>query len=141
MQTLLWSSNSSPSLHSARLRKALRMQSLHTPNPPKSPVAPPAPRRWLVGSIFAGLLAAASLALAAGGSSGSPTVLNTASIERAIEQSSLAQRGIHAEVNCPSGVQQKQGLVFACVAVVDRNATRFVVTELDGRGDVHYAAR
>ena len=69
------------------------------------------------------------------------TILNTEKVERAIEHSSLAQRGKHAQVSCPSGVHQKKGLVFSCTAVVGRGSTRFVVTELDGSGHVHYEAR
>ena len=92
-------------------------------------------------SLVAGVLVAASLAVTACGSSESPTILNTEKVERAIERSSLAQRGQHAEVSCPSGVHQKKGLVFSCTAVVKRGSTRFVVTELDGSGHVHYEAR
>ena len=92
-------------------------------------------------SLVAGALVAASLAVSACGSSGSPTILNTEKVERAIERSSLAQRGKHAQVSCPSGVHQKKGLVFSCTAVVGRGSTRFVVTELDGSGHVRYEAR
>jgi hypothetical protein len=92
-------------------------------------------------SLAGGVLVAASLAVTACGSSGSPTILNTEKVERAIEGSSLAQRGKHAQVSCPSGVHQKKGLVFSCTAVVGRGSTRFVVTELDGSGHVHYEAR
>jgi hypothetical protein len=92
-------------------------------------------------SLFAGVLVATGLALSACGSSEAPTILNTEKVERAIEVSSLAQRGKHAQVTCPSGVHQKQGLTFSCTAVVDRGSTRFVVTQLDGSGRVHYEAR
>jgi hypothetical protein len=97
-----------------------------------------APRRR---SLIAGVVVAAGLAVGACGSSSSPTILNTEKVERAIEQSSLAQRGKHAQVSCPSGVHQKKGLVFSCTAVVKRDSTRFVVTQLDGSGHVHYVAR
>jgi hypothetical protein len=97
--------------------------------------------RW-VGRLFpAGVLAAVSLVLSACGSSGSVTILNTEKIERAIEQSSLAQRGGHVQASCPSGVHQQKGLVFSCVAVLGHSSTRFVVTELDGSGHVRYEAR
>jgi hypothetical protein len=92
-------------------------------------------------SLAAGVLVAASLAVSACGSAGSPTILDTEKVERAIEQSSLAQRGKHARVSCPSGVHQKKGLVFSCTAVVAGGSTRFVVTEMDGSGNVHYEAR
>jgi hypothetical protein len=92
-------------------------------------------------ALVAGVLVAASLAVTACGSPGAPTILDTEKVERAIEQSSLAQRGMHARVSCPSGVHQKKGLVFSCTAVVKSGSTRFLVTELDGSGQVHYEAR
>lgn len=92
--------------------------------------------------LAAGTLVAASLALSACGSSPSPTILNTEMIERAIEHSSLAQRGKQAHVTCPSGVHQNKGLAFSCTGVLgSESATRFVVTQLDGSGHVHYEAR
>jgi hypothetical protein len=106
------------------------------------------PGHWLGRSIVAGVLVAASLAVTAcrtsgsrAGSSESPTIVNTEKIERAIEHSSLARRGKHVRVSCPSGVHQKKGLVFSWAAVVEHGSTRFVVTELDGSGHVHYEAR
>jgi hypothetical protein len=92
-------------------------------------------------SVAAGIVVAGGLAVTACGSSVSPTILNTEKVERAIEDSSLAQRGKHAQVSCPSGVHQKKGLVFRCIAVVQSDSTRFMVTQLDGSGRVHYEAR
>jgi hypothetical protein len=117
------------------------MQPPNDPNPTMSPERPAAPSRWLGRSLIAGVLVAASVAVTACGSSGAPIILNTEKVERAIEQSTLAQRGNHARVSCPSGVHQKKGLVFFCTAVVQRRSTRFVVTELNGSGQVHYEAR
>lgn len=118
------------------------MQSLHHPNPSMSPQRPAESSRWLGRSLVAGVFVAASLGVTACGSSPGPsTILNTEKIERAIEQSSLAQRGKRAQVTCPSGVHQQERLVFSCTAVVRRDSTRFVVTELDGAGRVHYEAR
>jgi len=88
-----------------------------------------------------GVLVAAGIALTACGSSGSAAVINAKTIERAITNSSLAQRGVHPQVSCPSEVPQTQGLVFECTAVVNRDSTTFVVTELNGSGAVHYEAR
>lgn len=120
------------------------MQFLHDePTPTISPERAVPSSRRLGRSLAAGVLVAASLGLGAcGGSSPAkaPTILNTEKIERSIEQSSLAQRGKHAQVSCPSGVHQKKGLVFTCTALVRRSSTRFVVTQLDGAGNVHYAA-
>ena len=100
----------------------------------------PAARRLRRSSVAATLLTA-SLAVGACGSSGSPTVLNTEKVERAIEQSILDQRGTQAQVSCPSGVHQKKGSAFSCTALVKRESTRFQVTQLDGSGRVHYTAR
>jgi hypothetical protein len=104
-------------------------------------------RHWRIGRCLpVVLLIAASLMLTACGSSGSssqsraPKILNTSKVARAIQQSSLAQRGEHAKVSCPTGVHQQQGMVFSCTALVGRVSTRFVVTQLDGNGDVHYEA-
>ena len=91
-------------------------------------------------SLVAVTLIAASLTVTACGSD-SPTILNTEKIERAIEHSSLAQRGTHAQVTCPSGVLQKTGLTFSCMALVRNDSTRFVVTQVNGSGRVHYEAR
>jgi uncharacterized protein DUF4333 len=101
----------------------------------------PSGSRWNRCSSVAAVLIAASLALIACGSSGSTTILNTEKIERAIERSSLAQRGKVAQVSCPSGVHQEKDLVFSCTAAVGPSNTRFVVTQLDGSGHVHYEAR
>jgi hypothetical protein len=86
------------------------------------------------------LIVGFSLVLAACGSSESPTTLNTEKIERAIAQSSFAQRGQRARVSCPSEVPQIKGLKFSCRAVVGSVSTRFVVVEQDGSGHVHYEA-
>ena len=102
---------------------------------------------------FVAVLLAASLGLTACGSSGSPAassfkrpsanlILDTEKVERAIERSSLEQRGVRAQVSCPSGVYQEKGLEFSCTAVVKRGgSTKFVVTELDAAGRVRYEAR
>jgi hypothetical protein len=95
-----------------------------------------------VRSSVGGGLVASSLALAACGiSSGSPTILNTEKVERAIEHSALVERGQRVNVTCPSGVHQEKGLVFYCTAIFRGGTARFMVTELDGSGNVHYEAR
>jgi hypothetical protein len=73
--------------------------------------------------------------------SSAPTILNTERVERAIQDSSLAQRGIDPRVSCPSGVHQAKGRTFSCTAVVKRTTTKFVVSQLDDDGHVRYAAR
>lgn len=93
-------------------------------------------RRTLISGFFVGAI----LVLAACGSSGSIATLDTAKIERAIAHSSMAQRGQRAQVNCPSGVPQEEGLEFSCKAIAGSVSTRFVVVEQDGFGHVHYEA-
>jgi len=90
-------------------------------------------------TMAAVLVAASIAAIGCGGSDKPPTILNTEKVERAIEQSSLEQRRKRVNVSCPSGVHQKKGLVFTC-ATKTKLSTRFVVTQLDGRGRVHYEA-
>ena len=92
-------------------------------------------------SVAATLAAATFAAAGCGGSSGSPTILNTEKVERAIEQSSLAQRGAQARVTCPSGVLQRKSLVFTCTATTAKGDTPFTVTQVDGSGNVRYEAR
>jgi hypothetical protein len=99
--------------------------------------------RWLVRSLVAGVVVAPALAISGCGSatSGSPTILNTEKVERAIEQSGLTQRNKRVNVTCPSGVHQQKGLTFACTAVFKGGTTPFIVTQLDALGNVHYVAR
>jgi hypothetical protein len=94
--------------------------------------------RTAAGILVVGVLSATA---GCGGSSDAPTILDTEKVERAIEGSSLAQRGQVAHVTCPSGVHQTKGLVFACTARVGTVSTRFDVTQLDASGRVRYVAR
>jgi hypothetical protein len=113
------------------------MRHLHDPNTTRTAAS----RAWVRRLLIPGALVAAGLAATGCGGAGAPTILNTEKVERAIEQSSLAQRGEHARVSCPSGVHQKKGLTFACTAVVGSATTQFAVTQQDGSGRVHYEAR
>ncbi|MEA2401335.1 MAG: hypothetical protein QOK00_1738 [Thermoleophilaceae bacterium] len=88
------------------------------------------------------LVAAAGVAVSACGSAEAPTMLDTEKVERAIERSSLAQRGIETHVSCPSAVRQRKGSRFSCTGIVrERGSTRFLVTQLDGSGHVRYEGR
>jgi hypothetical protein len=107
------------------------MQSIHIRKPTRALVAV---------AIFAGALVAATLAISSWVGGDDPTILNTEKVEQAIEDSSLAQRGARADVVCPDGVHQKEGLEFNCTAAADGGSTRFVVTQLDDAGQVHYEA-
>jgi hypothetical protein len=107
--------------------------------PPIRPERQAISSRWLARCLVVGTVGAASLAMTACGSTRTVTILNTEKVERAIEKSSLDQRGKHVHVSCPPGVHQKRGLVFSCAAS-DRRSTRFVVTQMDDSGRVHYEA-
>ena len=118
-----------------------RMRSQPGARPDPGPGGRATGNRALVRALLAISVVATALALGACGSSAAPTILNTEKVERAIETSSLVQRGKRADVSCPSGVHQKKGMVFACTAVVKGNSTRFVVTQTNGSGNVRYEAR
>ena len=91
-------------------------------------------------ALVLALIVGSGLVLGACGSSESIATLNTEKIERAIAQSSFAQRGRHAKVSCPSTVPQIEGLRFSCKAIVGSVGTRFAVVEQDESGNVYYEA-
>jgi hypothetical protein len=97
-------------------------------------------RFWQYPYLALALIVVSSLVLAACGSSESVAMLNTQKIERAIVQSSFAQRGERPRVSCPSAVPQTEGLKFSCKAVVGSVSTRFLVVEQNGSGHVRYEA-
>jgi uncharacterized lipoprotein YajG len=69
------------------------------------------------------------------------TILDTERVERAIEASILQQRHVSATVTCPSGVVQRQGVTFVCIATTQKGTTPFDVTQTDSAGHVSYRAR
>jgi Domain of unknown function (DUF4333) len=99
-------------------------------------------------ALVVALAAAASLG-ACGSSSSSTTVppslpasiLNTNTVEQAIEESILEQRHTPAKVTCPSVVPQEKGRNFACIATVGDTKTAFVVTQTNDSGHVTYHAK
>jgi hypothetical protein len=101
------------------------------------------PKRRALLSLIGGTLVVAGLTLGGCGSSQSAQsagTLETGKVERAIAQSSLAQRGVHAQVSCPSDVPQEKGFTFTCAATVGQVDTAFVVVERDEFGHVEYEA-
>jgi hypothetical protein len=84
---------------------------------------------------------AATAVLAGCGGSSQVVILNTEKVERAIEQSIAQKRHLTAQVSCPSGVHQKKGLSFTCVATLPHGTTVFDVKQVDGRGNVTYVGR
>jgi Domain of unknown function (DUF4333) len=99
-------------------------------------------------AMLAAVLAAISLA-ACGSSSQSSTnpsslpssILDTGIVQKAIEESVLAQRHVHASVTCPSVVPQEQGHDFVCIATVGKKKTPFVVEQTNDGGHVTYHAK
>ncbi|HEV3320472.1 MAG TPA: hypothetical protein VG053_12210 [Solirubrobacteraceae bacterium] len=104
--------------------------------------------RGLGGSVavIAALVTAATLSACGSSSSSSSTAsaktnLNTPHIERAIEQSILSERHVHARVVCPRVVPQEKGHDFTCIATVGKSTTPFAVVQQDNRGYVTYQAK
>lgn len=95
--------------------------------------------------LLIGATLAATVALGACGSSGSPVdeaerQLDTERVELAIAESSLTQRGQRPQVTCPGDVPQEEGIEFSCIAKVGQVSTRFVVVQKDDDGNVRYEA-
>lgn len=105
---------------------------------------------WRARPLTVATIGVAMLASACGSSnSSSPTtaphpsgVLNVKRVELAITQSILTERHQHANVRCPKGVLQEQGLTFKCIATThsDKRTIRtvFTVFQRNGRGSVYY---
>jgi hypothetical protein len=119
------------------------MRSIHNPDLVIDRRNSAAPRRRALLSLIGGTLVLAGLMLGGCGSSQSgqsAATLETGKVERAIAQSSLAQRGVHAQVSCPADVPQAKGFTFTCAATVGQVDTAFVVVERDAFGHVEYEA-
>jgi hypothetical protein len=69
------------------------------------------------------------------------TNLNTPHVERAIEQSILSERHVHAKVICPRVVPQQKGHDFTCIATVGKTPTPFAVVQQNNGGYVTYHAQ
>jgi hypothetical protein len=67
--------------------------------------------------------------------------LDVTRVERAIAQSVLAQRKLHATVKCPATVLQQAGLRFFCTATVGGRNYPFEVTQVNRNGQVKYVGR
>lgn len=86
------------------------------------------------------LAACGSSTSSSSSSTSAKTDLNTPHIQRAIEQSILAQRHVHAKVVCPKVVPQQKGHNFTCIATVGKTTTPFVVVQQNNGGYVTYHA-
>lgn len=99
-------------------------------------------------TVIAALAAAATLGACGSSSSSSSssstsakTNLNTLHIERAIRQSILNERHVHAKVVCPKVVPQEKGHNFTCIATVGKTTTPFAVVQQNDGGYVTYHAQ
>ena len=104
--------------------------------------------RGLRGSAAVVAALATAIAMSACGSSTSSTSstsvktnLNTPHVERAIEQSILNERHVHATVICPKVVPQEKGHNFTCIARVGKKTTPFTVVQQNNGGYVTYQAK
>jgi hypothetical protein len=73
------------------------------------------------------------------GSSGAST-LNTATVERDIAATILAQHGLHVAVVCPHDVSREAGTSFACAVRLDAGRYPIAVTETNAAGRVRYVS-
>lgn len=92
-------------------------------------------------AIVTTLAACGSSSTSSSSSTATKVNLNTPHIERAIEQSILTQRHVHARVVCPKVVPQEKGHDFTCIATVGKNTTPFAVVQRNNRGYVTYQAK
>ncbi len=93
---------------------------------------------WSRRACLLGLAASALVAPALSGCGSSSPTLNTATVERAIARSILAQRNLYATVGCPSKVPRKVGFAFTCTAHLEVGRYPVSVTETNGDGHVRY---
>jgi hypothetical protein len=119
---------------------------------PESPKPTSVRARARVAVVLSALAGAALLSACGSKSSTSSTptktTVNTAQVERSIEQSILAQRHLPSKVVCPATVAAEKGKTFECIATT-RSAkkpakavkTRFVVTVQNNRGGVTYVGK
>jgi type IV pilus biogenesis protein CpaD/CtpE len=61
-------------------------------------------------------------------------VLDSRTVELAIQHAILKQRHLAAVVSCPQEILQQKGLRFTCTARTGKGVAVFTVTELDGDG-------
>jgi hypothetical protein len=96
----------------------------------------------LLSSVRAPAVGIVAIVLVGAGASGCgssrPKILDTERVERAIERSVLQKRHLKTTVSCPSGIEQKKGLAFRCIATYKGGRTPFLVKEDDAKGSVHY---
>jgi hypothetical protein len=92
-------------------------------------------------SLLSRLVAVAALTMALAGCGSPAPALDTTAVEHAIASSILAQHRLNAEVDCPSDVERKAGVTFACTAKLDVGTYPVVVTEINNRGGVRYENR
>lgn len=85
-----------------------------------------------------GCLASAGCGSEGGGDE--TVILNTKTVEKAIQQAVLEQRNTEVNVDCPSGVHQQEGLTFECIAQGQGVRSTFTVTQTDNDGNVTFAA-
>ena len=92
-------------------------------------------RRTLIAIVAAVLVVALS---SCGTKTVKPKILNTETVERAIEASISQKEHFNSLVSCPPGTEKKKGVVFQCMAYYTDGRTPFRVTVDSDKGAVHY---
>jgi hypothetical protein len=82
---------------------------------------------------------AALIGAALAGCGHSSPTLDTATIEREVANSILAQHNVRVAVRCPPKVKREAGVAFTCTALLDAGSYPVSVTETNNKGRVRYA--
>ena len=91
-------------------------------------------------AFLAGAVAVLLVATITGAWNGTstPVMLNTATIETAIQRSLLTEHHLASTVKCPDEVSQSAGVVFYCSATGKQRRYSVMVTETNNSGHVTY---
>jgi len=65
-------------------------------------------------------------------------VLDSHTVERAIQKAILKERHLHSTVSCPAPILQEKGLKFTCTATTKKGSGPFTVTEVNSIGGVTF---
>lgn len=91
----------------------------------------------LLGSVLATVVSVVALA-GCGGSSG--FTIDHTIVQTAIQEGIAQQQHTLSIVSCPPGIRARKGGHFVCsVTFANGSQSQVTVTELDDRGNVHYA--
>lgn len=81
------------------------------------------------------------VACIAGCGATSVAYINNATVEHSIAADFLTQRQVSTQVSCPAHVPERKGKVFQCTAAFEVGSYSVPVTQVDGKGHVHWSTR